>query len=112
MNNISRPGTKYFRKRLTSPIRGETMFRFRVLALATCVLAVGGLFVQAQDDELKAVLRKAIEAHGGQKTLDKLGATSKFKGTIELMGQTLDLTGESAFQRPNKIKNSVTLNVN
>jgi outer membrane lipoprotein-sorting protein len=90
------------------------MFRLRVLALAGAALACTVLFAQAQEEaELKGILREAIKAHGGEKNLNKYGAaTSKFKGTIEIMGQSRDMTGESTLQKPDKIKTSVTVDIN
>lgn len=88
------------------------MFRLRTLLVACGVLTFGVLFARAQDDDLKAVLRKAIAAHGGEKNLNKFGAaTSKFKGTIEAMGKSRDITGESTLQKPDKLKTSLTIDI-
>ena len=71
------------------------MLRLRVLALSGCVLMLGA-FAHGQDADLKAILQKSIEAHGGAKNLTKFKAvTSKFKGTIELMGASRAITGET-----------------
>src|SRR5437660_1357719 len=85
------------------------MLRLRVLTLAGCVVAFGALCLQAQDNaDLKAILRKSIVAHGGADKLSKFGAaTSKFKGTIEIMGKSRDITGESTLQKPDKLKTSL-----
>ncbi|MBI2804487.1 MAG: hypothetical protein HYX68_05820 [Planctomycetes bacterium] len=89
------------------------MLRLRVFALAACVLAVGAFFVHAQDDGLKTVLTKAIAAHGGEKNLAKFKAvSSKFKGTIDILGNKSNCTGESSFQKPDKIKNVLSLDLN
>ena len=81
------------------------MFRMRTLVLAGCGLAIAAIVVQAQDADLKAVLRKSIEAHGGAKNLDKYKASvSKFKGTIDILNKSRDITGESYFQKPDKFK--------
>jgi outer membrane lipoprotein-sorting protein len=89
------------------------MFRLRNWALAGCILAIGAFFVRAQDTDLKAVLRKAIEAHGGEKNLAKFkAAVSKFKGSIEIQGNKYDITGETSLQKPDKVKNVMTLNIN
>ena len=89
------------------------MFRLRVFAFAGCALAISVLFAQAQDADLKTVLRKSIAAHGGEKNLAKLKAvTSKFKGTMEIMGNKADVTGETSLQKPDKVKNVMTLNLN
>ena len=89
------------------------MFRFRNWALASCILAISAFFVRAQDTDLKAVLRKAIEAHGGAKNLAKFKAVvTKFKGTIEIQGNKFDITGETSLQKPDKVKNVMTLDIN
>jgi len=90
------------------------MFRLRVLALTGCVLVLGVLCVRAQDnDALKAILRKSMEAHGGEKNLAKFkAAVTKFKGTIEIMGNKADITGETSLQKPDKVKNVMSLNIN
>lgn len=89
------------------------MHRFRILAGAGYILALGLTFVHAQDDDLKAVLRKAIEAHGGAKNLSKFkAATTKYKGTIELMGASRAITGEMSFQKPDKIRHAMNVDFN
>src|SRR5215475_16097171 len=89
------------------------MIRVRMLAIAACFFAGAAVFVQAQDDDLKAVVRKAIAAHGGAENLTKYaGATSKFKGTIEILGKAHDLTGETVVLKPDKVKNTMTLDFN
>ena len=88
------------------------MFRFRSLALAICAMTCCTLFADAQGDDLKAILRKAIEAHGGEKLLSKYQAgLSKFKGKLKILNMDLDMTGESAFQKPDKFRNAMTLKI-
>ena len=87
------------------------MFRLRILTITTCVLALGALGVRAQDNaELKAILRKSIEAHGGEKNLAKYKAiVTKFKGTLEVQNLKFDIVGETSLQKPDKVKNVMTL---
>lgn len=88
------------------------MFRLRTLAIAGCILAVSAVLARAPDDDLKAVLQKAIAAHGGEKNLNKFGgAISKFKGTIEIMGKSRDITGETTLLKPDKVKNTMTIDI-
>ncbi len=88
------------------------MFRLRVVALTGCVVVLGAFFVRAQDAGLKAILRKSIEAHGGEKNLSKFKAVmTKFKGTMEIMGMTFDVTGETSLQKPDKVKNVMKLEI-
>jgi outer membrane lipoprotein-sorting protein len=73
---------------------------------------MGGLLARAQDDELKAILRKSMAAHGGEKNLAKFKAvTTKFKGTMEIQGLTFDITGETSVQKPDKVKNVMKLEI-
>jgi len=89
------------------------MFRLRALTFAFAGVVLGALFVHAQEGaDLKAVIKKAIEAHGGEKALAKYqGGISKFKGTMDLLNMKIDVTGESAFQKPDKMKNVMTLEI-
>jgi outer membrane lipoprotein-sorting protein len=65
-----------------------------ILALAFSFTMVGS----AQADEkldAKAVVEKAIEAHGGEAELKKLQSnTAKIKGTIHIMGMELPFSGD------------------
>jgi outer membrane lipoprotein-sorting protein len=90
------------------------MTRFRVFAMAVGILALSAYFVQAQGEvDLKAILKKSIEAHGGEKNLAKFKAvTSKFKGTMEILNMKIDITGETSFQKPDKLRNSLSMNIN
>jgi outer membrane lipoprotein-sorting protein len=90
------------------------MMRLRVLALTGCLAAFGILAARAQESsDPKSVLKKAIEAHGGAAKLSKFkAAVSKFKGTMELMGNDVPITGESTFQKPDKLKNTVNIELN
>src|SRR4051794_23500499 len=74
--------------RPSSPSRSPPMLRLRGLALAVCALALGALFVHAQEIDAQAVVRKAIAAHGGEKDLGKFQAgMSKYKGTMHILNQ-------------------------
>jgi hypothetical protein len=79
------------------------------------IAALVGVLVLAAgtraDDDTKAILAKAIKAHGGEeaKTKYKAGQT-KAKGKIELLGG-LEFTQESSFMLPNKFKETVDMEV-
>ena len=84
---------------------------FRV-SLASIVFFLASA-LNAQEPDLKGIIRKAIEAHGGEEKLAKMKATSsKFKGTIILMEKTIDITGESLTKLPDKFRNTLNLNIN
>lgn len=89
------------------------MLRIRGLAVAGCLLAVFALAAGAQETDLKAVLKKAIKAHGGEANLAKYkAATVKFKGKLEAMGQTLDITGDQSVLFPDKFRVAMAFQIN
>lgn len=60
------------------------MLRLLSLTVALLFLTTS---TPAQDADLKALIKKSIEAHGGEKELVKMTAsTAKFTGTIVIMG--------------------------
>jgi outer membrane lipoprotein-sorting protein len=68
------------------------------------VAAVAAVPAAAQD-AAEAVVKKAIDAHGGLETLKKYPAgTSKMKGTMTIMGLEIPFTGSIAFQVPAKYR--------
>ena len=82
----------------------------------TSALAVGlvlGLSggVRAQD-EIKAVIEKAIKAHGGKEKIEKQKAVrTKSQGKLEIMGLTLPFTQEVAANPPEQFKETMSLDV-
>ena len=88
------------------------MLRLRMLALAACGVMLGALWVHAQESDVKEVIKKAIAAEGGEKLLRKYQAgTAKIKGTMELMGAMVKISGESTVQKPDKLKHVLTLEI-
>jgi hypothetical protein len=64
---------------------------------------------RAQGDA-KAIITKAIQAHGGADNLNKYKAARiKSKGTLSLMGNDLELTSQAVFSIPDKIKTELDL---
>jgi hypothetical protein len=89
------------------------MRRIRGVAIACCLLALSLPRAGAQETDLKAVITKAIKAHGGETNLAKFkAATVKFKGKLEVMGQSLDVTGEQSVLMPDKFRVSLALQIN
>lgn len=86
----------------------------RKLLFCSSVVAIALLclnpFVHAQD-EARAVIEKAVKAHGVSGVDVAKGVHSKMKGTIELMGMTLPFTGDSLFNPPNQMKVTVQLEI-
>lgn len=88
------------------------MRRVAVLPLGTFLCLGMVLHVAGQDDDVKAVVQKAIKAHGGVKNLAKQKAIHvKASGTLDFMNN-LKFTTESFFQDPDKFKNVVDLEIN
>lgn len=74
------------------------------------LLAVAAFVSPIQADEAaEKVVKKAVEAHGGEKALlaTKAG-TMSFKASISVMGIDLDMNGEAAYAFPDKFKMSMS----
>jgi hypothetical protein len=83
----------------------------RLLPASACLLLIA-VRTPAADDDAKAIIEKAIKAHGGADRLAKFNAVrSKAKGTIDLAGG-IAFTSESAVQYPDKLKETVEVEVN
>jgi outer membrane lipoprotein-sorting protein len=72
--------------------------------VAVGILLAGSSWAPAQDDA-KAILDKAVKAHGGLDKLAKVKAQqSKAKGSVESPVGLIEFTQESWFQHPDKFK--------
>jgi hypothetical protein len=81
-----------------------------VLCGALVILA--GLAPTQKNDsrELRALLNRAIEAHGGARKLEQYQAARlKTRGHIRLQGQTFDFTGSCAVQLPDRLRSEVVI---
>jgi hypothetical protein len=81
--------------------------------LSTIVLLGLAASARAADDDVKAILAKAIKAHGGEEALAKYQAgQTKAKGKLVLpqIGET-DFTQESAFMLPDKFKETLDFEI-
>lgn len=69
--------------------------------------------VRAADDDPKAIIAKAIKAHGGEEFLNKhQGARAQNKGKITLPGVgEADFTQDVVYMLPNKFKDSMELSI-
>ena len=84
--------------------------------LFTCLsvtLAIAGLVSEASAQEnVKAILEKAVKAHGGKENLAKMNAISaKSEGKLEFYGG-LNFTQESTSNLPKQFKETITLEIN
>jgi hypothetical protein len=73
-----------------------------------CLLLIAlALPARAQDDA-RAVIEKAIEAHGGAAALDKYPAgRARSKGTIFLPNNEVPFTSQIVYQLPNRLRSTV-----
>lgn len=86
------------------------MLPLRRFAPAGLVAVLVTALVHAQETDLKAFVRKAIEAHGGEKILTKYqSGSSKYKGTMHILGQKADVVAENFLQKPDKFRSAMTL---
>jgi hypothetical protein len=73
---------------------------------------VGPTSLRAQDD-LRAVIDKAIKAHGGEAKIDQHKAGQvKTKGTVDINGTAIPYTEEATYHLPDKFKSAQQLEVN
>jgi hypothetical protein len=86
------------------------MRSLKVLLCAAVVLGAG--VARAADDDAKAIIEKAIKAHGGEENLKKYQAgRSKAKGKLETQFGELEITVETAYQLPDKMKEAAEFEV-
>jgi acetyl esterase/lipase len=81
--------------------------------LTLCLVLAAARPAAALDasENAKAILSRAIKAHGGEAKLAKLKiVSSKAKGTVKF-GSEVPFTHEIVWQWPDRLKNSVTLNI-
>jgi hypothetical protein len=75
-----------------------------------CVVTAAVLVPAVRGQDAKAVIEKAIEAHGGAANLDKYaGGRAKSKGTIVLKGTEFPFTAERVYLLPNRSKTTYQL---
>ena len=83
-----------------------------VLPFLVAILSIGPA-VRAADDDAKAILVKAVKAHGGKKALTQYKATrAKAKGKIDLPGLgEIDFTQETSMMHPDKFKDVMVMEI-
>jgi hypothetical protein len=86
------------------------MRSLKVLLCAAIFLAAG--VARAADDDAKAILEKAIKAHGGEEKLTKYKAgTMRSKGKVETPVGEIEFTQESWYMLPDKMKEVAELDL-
>ena len=87
--------------------------RVRHHLLLAAGLALAAAPAARADGEARAVVEKAIQAHGGADKLAKLrGVRLQTKGTLTAMGMTGRFTAETVTRFPDRNKNIIQLDIN
>jgi hypothetical protein len=77
----------------------------RTWSWGLAVLLLAGGVVRAQEAAPKAIIEKAIKAHGGAEAIKKYAAeVVKAKGKVHIMDMAIDYTSETSYQAPNKLR--------
>jgi hypothetical protein len=72
------------------------------------VALLGWTGAAAAQDEARALVEKAVKAHGGAEALGRIRADKvKFKGTLVLQGRTAPFLAETTMQLPSKYKHVI-----
>jgi hypothetical protein len=80
------------------------------LAVALVLGCVPFAFAQ---EEVKAIIDKAVKAHGGAEKIDRMKCVqSKSKGKLELFGSSIDMTQEVSIKYPGKFKEVAEIDIN
>jgi hypothetical protein len=85
------------------------MFRLALTGIVTGLFLASGAAAPARAEDagkdVPAIIKKAIEAKGGEEALKKYPAsTSKFKGRVSIMGMDATMTGTNKDQLPDKLR--------
>jgi len=85
----------------------------RRLFFALAVAAIVAAPVAADDKiDIKAVIDKAIKAHGGKETLEKFKVSRiKGKGTLHAMGADIEFSVVGVSELPNKLRSEIKLDI-
>lgn len=86
--------------------------RPRLLAAVTTGLLLGlGWAARAQDNDVRGLLDRAIQAMGGEEKIAKYKAGRiKAKGKLEILGG-IEFTQEAVFQIPNKLRSNLEMEI-
>src|SRR5262249_8529787 len=84
---------------------GRSFMRWKLAVPWLAVLFVGPAHRPDPQDQVRAVIEKAIQAHGGEEKLTKVKAVrAKSKGTIHFGGASSPYTNAESWQLPDRIK--------
>jgi len=87
--------------------------RAMLLSLVSFGLVLAGSSSLRAQDDLRAVIDKAIKAQGGEEKINKHKAGHvKSKGTVEVQGMSIAFNEDASFHLPNKVRSVQELNIN
>jgi hypothetical protein len=76
------------------------------------IVVLGCTGAAAAQDEARALVERAVKAHGGAEALGRIHAEKvKFKGTLVVQGHTAPFLAETTMQLPSKYKHVIETNV-
>lgn len=82
------------------------------VSLLALSLVIGSASRAAAQDDPKAIVKKAITAHGGAEKLNKFkGSKNSSKGTISIMGLELEFTSDTVSMYPSKQKTTIKMDL-
>lgn len=85
--------------------------RTLIISTWTVALLAGSAGVVRAQDDARALIERAIKAHGGAEALGRIRADKvKFKGTLVLQGHNTPFLAETTVQLPSKYKNVIEVN--
>ena len=85
--------------------------RTLIVSTWTVALLAGSAGVVSAQDDARALIERAIKAHGGAEAMARIRADKvRFKGTIVLQGHTTPFLAETTVQLPSKYKNVTEVN--
>ncbi len=86
--------------------------RPRLLLVVVLMAGVLAWTARAQDNDVNALLDRAVQAMGGVEKIEKYKAGRvKAKGKIDILGGTFDLTQEAVYQYPDKLRSNVDMDI-
>jgi outer membrane lipoprotein-sorting protein len=91
----------------------EVAMRGLMFGSLAVALVLGCVPLACAQEEVKAILEKAVKAHGGAEKLNKMKCLqSKSKGKLELFGSSIDMTQEVSIKFAGKFREVAELDVN
>jgi hypothetical protein len=89
----------------------EVVMRSLIVSIGTVVLLASASNYAAAQEEARALIERAVKAHGGAEALARIHADKvKFRGTLVIQGHTSPILVETTTQLPSKYKCVIEMN--